>query len=248
MKTNEVNQMSNKICPKCKFEFPATSEFFSKDNRSKSGFQSHCKVCQKKYAINNTEKKAEYLKQYAKNNSEKLSAYQKNYAKENAEKLAEYKKQYAKSNFENETKRKKKWVKDNFKRVSEYQKLYKKDHSEGCRINNQRREAIKQSLISDFTMEQWEYCLAHFDYKDAYTGLPMNIPSQDHIIPLSKGGEYTITNIIPCDRSINSSKGNRNMLTWFRKQEYYDKEREEKILSYISMVIKGFNPDKEDSE
>lgn len=258
--------MLTKICTKCKVELPANGEFFNKRSRNKSGLRSECNDCRKRYnkenaekiatqqkqyymdnkekiliyikqySKDNTEKKAEYLKQYAKNNTEKLSVYYKNYAKENAEKIAEYKKQYAKSNFEIEAERKKKWVKDNSERFSEYQKLYKKNNSQGCRINNQRREAIKKSLISDFTAEQWERCLVYFDYKDAYTGLPMDVPSQDHVIPLSKGGDYTVTNIVPCNKSINSSKGNRDMLTWFRKQPYHDIERENRILIYIKSL------------
>lgn len=205
-----------KICSKCKVELPATSEFFTKNSSKKDGFQSYCKACHKEYCKDNREKVIEHKRKYRENNADKRTEYN----KANVDKKAAYDKKYVKANVE--------FI---YKRNSQYQK----DHPEQQRAINHRRKAKKKSLIRDFTIKQWESCLEYFDYKDAYTGLLMNTPSQDHVIPLSKGGEYTMNNIIPCDKGINSSKGNRDMLTWFRKQEYYDKEREEKILSYIFM-------------
>ena len=100
-------------------------------------------------------------------------------------------------------------------------------------IKYHKRAALKQSLPNDFGVGDWEECLMFFGYKDAYTGLPMDIPSQDHVIPVTKGGHYTKTNIVPCEKSINSSKFNHDMEEWYRKQTYFSEERLAKIKEWI---------------
>lgn len=194
----------------------------------------------KQYAIDNKEKMAECKRQYYIDNKEKITKNMKQYQAGNKEKKAEYDKKYREDNKEKHVARDKKRREDNKENKAEYDKKYRETNSEERRVNEQRREAIKKSLISDFTVEQWESCLVYFDHKDAYTGLPMDISSQDHVIPLSKGGGYTVSNIVPCECSINSSKGNRDMLTWFRKQTFYDIERENKILAYLTKNTSGY--------
>lgn len=43
--SNVLSNMSPKICTKCGKEFPATTEFFFKDKRTKDGLQYFCKKC-----------------------------------------------------------------------------------------------------------------------------------------------------------------------------------------------------------
>lgn len=231
------NVVQTQICTKCKAELPATSEFFSKRARSKSGFQYNCKACEKQHRKDNPEK----IEQWRETNPD----YQKQYYKDNTEKFKRWSKKWSDANPEKMAAKKKLWHEAN----PEYRRLYyeanpekfqrwNKANPEKCCINVQRRRAMKKSLISDFTIEQWEACLLYFDHKDAYTGLPLNTPSQDHIVPVSKGGNYTVSNIIPCEPRVNSSKRNKDMLTWFRKQAYYDVERENKILGYVKIINK----------
>jgi len=109
-----------------------------------------------------------------------------------------------------------------------------------CRtLTNKKYKHVRNSkdrlLISTFSEEDWDECLIFFDHKDAYTGLPMKIISQDHVIPLSKGGSYVRRNIVACEKNINSSKNNSNMEDWFRKQSFYNKERLNKIYKWIGL-------------
>lgn len=171
-----VNKMLTKMCTKCKTEYPASSEFFSKDNRTKSGFQFYCKTCQKQYYRANVEKTAEREKKYRKANKEKISARKKEYYKANTEKISKSHKKYNENNVEKIAACQKEYYKANVDRFAERHKEYEKDHYVERRLNNHRRKAKRKSLISDFTTEQWEFCLAYFNYKDAYTGLPMDVP------------------------------------------------------------------------
>lgn len=58
--------METKICPKCKRELPATSEFFGNDKKSKDKLQYQCRKCQKEYRENHKEEIAERHKKYSK--------------------------------------------------------------------------------------------------------------------------------------------------------------------------------------
>jgi len=79
--------------------------------------------------------------------------------------------------------------------------------------NNARRRYRFQSIISNYTADEWKKCLAIFNNSCAYCGalftedLP---PTQDHIIPISKGGNHTKYNIVPACLSCNCRKGNRD--------------------------------------
>lgn len=180
-------------------------ECFGINRQNKDGLKHACKIC--------------------------TSAYQKQYYKDNLEKATAKARKYREAHPEYQ----KRWNKANPQKTAAADEKWRKAHPEQVCIKVQRYNAIKKSLISDFTIEQWGACLLYFDHKDAYTGLPMDNPSQDHVIPVSKGGNYTVSNIVPCEHSINCSKGNRDMVTWFRKQTYYDIEREKRILAYMNL-------------
>jgi 5-methylcytosine-specific restriction endonuclease McrA len=87
-------------------------------------------------------------------------------------------------------------------------------------------------LDSNYTKEQWEECKNTFDNKCAYCGKNDKL-SQEHFVPVSKGGEYTENNIIPSCKSCNSSKNNSNFFDWYPKQEFYSKIREQNILKHL---------------
>ena len=227
-----ADEVQMKVCVKCKIEFPNTNEFFDKRKDSKDGLRTNCKLCRRIWVNESRSKSERKQKQYSKPYDEEQKRARKQYNMDNKER----RKQYKKDNADYIAEHSKKYRANNTQRIAERAKQYKENNREYFTIVSQRRRATKESMLSDFTVEQWEACLLYFDYKDAYTGLPMDSSSQDHVIPLSKGGNYTISNIIPCERCVNSSKGNKDMATWYKKQTYYDVEREKKILAYVEMV------------
>jgi 5-methylcytosine-specific restriction endonuclease McrA len=53
----------------------------------------------------------------------------------------------------------------------------------------------------------------------AYCGL-VGVPLQrDCVLPLSRGGRYTVENIVPACRSCNASKSNDEVTSWMRRKK-----------------------------
>ena len=84
--------------------------------------------------------------------------------------------------------------------------------------NSQVRRAKKNGLASNFTPEQWDQVVSDFAGKCAYCG-ETAVLHQDHFIPVTKGGSYTKSNIIPACQSCNSSKNNKHPLDWLITKE-----------------------------
>ena len=67
----------------------------------------------------------------------------------------------------------------------------------------------------------------------AYCGSSKDIQIE-HVIPKSKHGPHCMANIIPACKKCNSSKYNYDMVTWYKQQTFYTKERLNKIKDILS--------------
>lgn len=88
----------------------------------------------------------------------------------------------------------------------------------------------------ELTEQQWEIAKNYFDNNCCYCGKREKL-TKDHIKPLSTGGELVMNNVLPCCQSCNSSKKDRDMLSWFQSQPFYDRERAKKIHEYINFAL-----------
>ncbi len=160
---------------------------------------------------------------------EKAQQHQKRYYQQNIKKYQARWKEYYQKNRDYLIKKQKTYVKENKEKVSQ------KDARHGHR----RRSAIKELPVL-LTLEQWNMCLNYFGNKCAYCGVSTGDMTQDHFVPLSRKGEYTINNIIPACRSCNSSKSNKDFFSWYPAQPFYSKQYEKNILKYL-----GYNKNKQ---
>lgn len=115
--------------------------------------------------------------------------------------------------------------------MREYNK--REEVAEKRRVYWQKRYAKKMALPNAFTLQEWEDVKGQFNHACAYCGEEKEL-TQDHFIPLSKGGEYTINNIIPACISCNVSKKDKDFFKWYPSYKYYARKREEKILSHLN--------------
>ena len=103
--------METKKCTKCLLELDIT--MFIKNIYYKDGFNNRCKLCVKEYTLLNKEKKSEYDKKYHINNSEKKKINSKEWYQNNKEKSKEYKKKYNITNSDSNKIKKRKYDEEN---------------------------------------------------------------------------------------------------------------------------------------
>ena len=79
-------------------------------------------------------------------------------------------------------------------------------HPETHRIDQARRRARKKGLPATLTVEEWDAIKAAYQHRCAYCGKKHQRLTQDHVIPLSRGGGTVMDNIVPACQSCNSKK------------------------------------------
>jgi 5-methylcytosine-specific restriction endonuclease McrA len=69
----------------------------------------------------------------------------------------------------------------------------------------------------DLTPAQWEALRAAWG-GCAYCGRTEGSLQRDCVLPISRGGRYTVDNVVPACGSCNASKGNVEATTWLRRK------------------------------
>lgn len=80
-----------------------------------------------------------------------------------------------------------------------------------------RRKRRMDSVDHDLTAEQWVAIQAAWG-GCAYCGATGTALQRDCVLPLSRGGRYTLENIAPACRSCNASKCNDEVTGWLRRK------------------------------
>lgn len=139
----------------------------------------------------------------------------------------------------------KKYLQDNIELKKDYYRIWKQNGGQLIRRENeQRREAKKLNLLSDFNTNQWIKTLEFFNFSCAYCGLHQEehigkynmMLHQDHLIPVTEKGVYSDFNIVPACVKCNSTKHNHDLET-FVETNCIPKERYIKILDYFLNCI-----------
>lgn len=229
-----------KTCLRCG-EKKNKSEFH-KDSNCKDGLKPYCKKCRqketKKYREKNKsvilEKKKEWYKNTKiksnKRTQEALTNKVKVCTECKIEKSMLSFRQRANGGFYSKCK----------ECENEKNKEYRKNNPEIIRYNRvvteQRRRKKAKELKRTFTASEWKNCKSFFNNSCAYCGRKMNNLTQDHFIPLSKGGDYTKYNIVPSCRNCNSKKHDKDFYEWYPNDSNYSIERLKEIEQYFESL------------
>lgn len=122
----------------------------------------------------------------------------------------------------------------NLERVRNTERMYNKNNRL-MRLNyNYKRRQKEESQGDGITKEQWKECMQWFNWECAYSGIPLQDKNRtiDHIVPISMGGDNMVWNMIPMDYRCNCSKNNKNMVEWYKQQDFYSEERLQKIYEW----------------
>lgn len=215
---------TTKICSRCGRELNINN--FYKMKSHKDGLRSECKECQKEDYNKNLKKRREYEKQYRKDNAERYKKHREN----NKEKHLKYMKKYY-----TENKQKfKQYSEENKEKIALKNRIYIENNREKINEINRKRKRLFYRLKHTLTDKEWGEIKLKFNNECAYCGQTKKL-EHDHFIPISKGGEYTINNIVPSCKSCNRKKHNSDFFSWYPQQEFYSKEREQFILKHLNI-------------
>ena len=224
-----------KTCTKCGIEFGIDN--FHKNKGNKDGLSGSCKGCanerSKAWQKANIEQAKATTKKWSEANPDKVKAATKAWRGANSEWVRVTAKAWREANPEKTKAAERAWHAANPEKINAAARAWGKANPERTRQHTQRRNATKRSLPSTLTITQWENIKTFFDNRCCYCGEEKPL-YQEHFVPLSKGGEYTLDNIICACGSCNSSKGPRNFFEWYPGYRYYSKKRERKILDFLN--------------
>lgn len=185
--------MQYKQCGKCK-ETKALDEFH-RWSMSKDGHADWCKPCKSAHG-KSPAGKATARRTYQKHRDKRLAenkTWQQNNRERYRERMAAAQRRaYARNP-------------EKFKNKQHMRRLAK---LEGFRYSN--------GVESD----EWDYRIEEFNFACAYCLKPIfgSHIEQDHMQPLSLGGEHAIENLVPACRSCNAAKSNRSLLSFLAYQ------------------------------
>jgi len=188
---------------------------------------------------------AEYLREYYKKNKQRMYAKNREWVMNNREKDRQSKRDWKKRNPKADKEyyeKNKEWIlprnseyrKNNPDKMRYYKRKWKVVNREKVYQDNRTRELNKQSGV--YSIKEWENTMSYFNHECAYCGTIPELLTQDHVIPLSKGGPYTVENIIPACGSCNSSKNNATLIEWYETKPFFEESRLLKIEQYLETV------------
>lgn len=208
--------MSERICSKCGESKPETTEFFRKrGTNNRGGLRPDCRDCCAK-------RDRAY---YAQNYQTKIRAYR----KANAEQIAAYMASYMPNYYRTENGR---------AAIRKAQLAYTATLAGRLSqvMAQQRRKARVAGQLGEFTKTDWAACLAAFDRLCAYCGEP-GLLTQEHVLPISRGGLHDRSNVVPACRSCNCQKFSKLLDEWYPLQPFFSEERLMRIADYLGALV-----------
>jgi len=173
--------VTRKTCNDCGVTKPPSE--YHKCKRAKDGRRGRCKVCRQ------IESRLDREKHY----ETRIKPYQKSWADDNKERMLSTHKE---------------WRDKNRNKIRSYWRNSIKSGVHRA-VQSRRRAKIKGASINDFTTGDWNDLQIEHDYRCAYCGDQPERLERDHVIPLSRGGNHTKSNIVPSCRSCNAVKNDR---------------------------------------
>ena len=212
--------MTTKICTKCNYEKDLIE--FGNLSTTKDGKQFRCKECRNLSARESTQRgdsnHKEVLKKSYQKHKEKRIKEKAEYRESNRKLLADKQKEYYRENKEECIEYQKKYRAYNKERIRDYWKMYRATEQGKTvkRNSNHKRRTLTKN--GDVTVQQLKEL--YLTAKNCYwcnTKLNKNNTHLDHLMPLSKGGEHTLSNLVISCRKCNLSKNAKDPIEFANK-------------------------------
>ena len=188
---------ATKTCSKCKRDLPLDSFYFDRGTP-----RAKCKECAKSQAQKWREANPDQVKatglayRMSKDGASKRKAWLTQRAKRPEH--VEYQRQWAKTE---KGKAARRGRVNRFARTEKGNAANKRRHA--------RRRSVLTSVVATLTASEWREIMEQCGYRCTYCGALFcdSLPAtQDHVVPLSKGGNHTKDNVVPACKPCNSRK------------------------------------------
>lgn len=217
-----MDKPTEKPCSKCKRVLPLSE--FPPDRRMILGVGSQCRKCNSermKKAGNTPESKAkrsEYNRKYREKNRERLLEANRKWWRDNKEHITKYQKknrkrinkrmrEYRQKNPEKFRRLTRSWYLRNKTRQRDYNRKWRAENPEKFMASLKKRRAMKcGAREANLTAAEWRERKKEFGNRCAYCGRKMERLTQDHFIPLCKGGPHNRENVVPACLKCNCEK------------------------------------------
>lgn len=113
-------------------------------------------------------------------------------------------------------------------------RLYHRSKSK--RRKAQQHGSTTMMLSRDQLWRRW----VDFSHTCAYCGAGGDL-QVEHVVPISKGGEHHLGNIVPACQSCNFNKGKADALTWYQSQPFFDETRWQRIQGLLARSQPGYD-------
>ena len=197
--------MTTKICTKCNTEKELIE--FGNLSTTKDGKQFRCKECRNLSA-------RESIQRGDSNHKEVLK---KSYQKHKEKRIKE-KAEYRESNRKLLADKQKEYYRENKERIRDYGKMYRATEQGKTVKRNSDHKRRTLTKNGDVTVQQLKEL--YLTAKNCYwcnTKLNKNNTHLDHLMPLSKGGEHTLSNLVISCRKCNLSKNAKDPIEFANK-------------------------------
>lgn len=214
-----ISNIEVKKCSCC-YRWKELSDFY----RRGSGRRSRCKECENIVRAAYREKNRElintkqrqfrnqnptYYKDWYRDHHDQALVNDRKYKSTHKGILRERRKKYYQANKEKCRNIFRSWQSNNRDHRNSYAREWRKNNPEKVRLTNQRiRAKRKLVIVNDFTEQQWQELKLLYNYCCAYCGEQVAL-TIDHVVPLSRGGQNTLNNIVPACGKCNRKKYNR---------------------------------------
>lgn len=221
--------MPSKRCTKCGQEFPATTEFFSRDSYRSDGLTSHCKACRRA----NTQK-------WRDENPDKVEAYNKDYYWSHREQELGRNQHFHQINKKQVSTRKRRDYERKADYFREFSKQYRKDHPVSVALQAERRQKRLRDLPYTLTDEEWKEVISYWKKCCVYCGGETESLTIEHYIPANNPNcpGTILTNVLPACFSCNASKKDVDISEWL-ETKFGDLQATiilEKITTYFASL------------
>jgi uncharacterized protein with PIN domain len=163
-------------------------------------------VRQREYTQEHQKERQEYRRQYYLDHKEQSNQQSAAYYQRHKERLNAINQSYREHHKDHLKRRNQEWVAINRDRLLVQKKIWRKAHPESINEDQRKRRLAKKDVANKLTRYQWEAIKVAYGHRCAYCHHKMRRLTQDHVIPLIKGGSHIPNNVVPACRSCNSHK------------------------------------------